>query len=149
MAVSQCIREVIKRVPEIDSDMDGQLSYLVCETDSALETPWAAIIATIIVQKAVYKHGFSEHIRFYRLRLGQHQKKDDDGGGMTQEGLRTCLSLGYSKKKTNNIIMQYGSVEFEEITEQFTFIYTHIKSIDHKQKATTKKRFKSQGARKH
>lgn len=33
----------------------------------------------------------------------------DDGGGMNPEGLRKCMSLGYSSKKTNTTIGQYGN----------------------------------------
>ncbi|PWA75347.1 histidine kinase-like ATPase, C-terminal domain-containing protein [Artemisia annua] len=33
----------------------------------------------------------------------------DDGGGMNPEGLRKCMSLGYSTKKTNDTIGQYGN----------------------------------------
>ncbi|GKB75112.1 microrchidia 2-like protein [Tanacetum coccineum] len=33
----------------------------------------------------------------------------DDGGGMNPEGLRKCMSLGYSTKKSNNTIGQYGN----------------------------------------
>ncbi|KAJ9561874.1 hypothetical protein OSB04_007034 [Centaurea solstitialis] len=33
----------------------------------------------------------------------------DDGGGMDPEGIRKCMSLGYSTKKTNNTIGQYGN----------------------------------------
>nr|GEW67819.1 protein microrchidia 2-like [Tanacetum cinerariifolium] len=32
-----------------------------------------------------------------------------DGGGMNPEGLRKCMSLGYSTKKSNNTIGQYGN----------------------------------------
>ncbi|XP_076916890.1 protein MICRORCHIDIA 2-like [Bidens hawaiensis] len=33
----------------------------------------------------------------------------DDGGGMDPDGIRKCMSLGYSTKKTNNTIGQYGN----------------------------------------
>ncbi|KAK9265940.1 hypothetical protein L1049_003464 [Liquidambar formosana] len=33
----------------------------------------------------------------------------DDGGGMDPEGIRKCMSLGYSSKKTNTTIGQYGN----------------------------------------
>ncbi|KAL7607599.1 hypothetical protein Lser_V15G19623 [Lactuca serriola] len=33
----------------------------------------------------------------------------DDGGGMDPEGMRKCMSLGYSTKKSNNTIGQYGN----------------------------------------
>ncbi|KAL5754543.1 hypothetical protein ACOSP7_022763 [Xanthoceras sorbifolium] len=33
----------------------------------------------------------------------------DDGGGMNPESLRRCMSLGYSTKKTNTTIGQYGN----------------------------------------
>ncbi|CAI9282504.1 unnamed protein product [Lactuca saligna] len=33
----------------------------------------------------------------------------DDGGGMDPEGIRKCMSLGYSTKKTNDTIGQYGN----------------------------------------
>ncbi|KAL8257182.1 hypothetical protein R6Q59_029223 [Mikania micrantha] len=33
----------------------------------------------------------------------------DDGGGMDPDGMRKCMSLGYSTKKTNNTIGQYGN----------------------------------------
>ncbi|KAI3785314.1 hypothetical protein L1987_44430 [Smallanthus sonchifolius] len=33
----------------------------------------------------------------------------DDGGGMDPDGVRKCMSLGYSTKKTNNTIGQYGN----------------------------------------
>ncbi|KAJ9562031.1 hypothetical protein OSB04_007191 [Centaurea solstitialis] len=33
----------------------------------------------------------------------------DDGGGMDPEGIRKCMSLGYSTKKTNSTIGQYGN----------------------------------------
>ncbi|KAK9948507.1 hypothetical protein M0R45_004079 [Rubus argutus] len=33
----------------------------------------------------------------------------DDGGGMNPEGLRKCMSLGYSTKKSNTTIGQYGN----------------------------------------
>lgn len=33
----------------------------------------------------------------------------DDGGGMDPEGIRKCMSLGYSSKKTNSTIGQYGN----------------------------------------
>ncbi|KAK2990451.1 hypothetical protein RJ640_011199 [Escallonia rubra] len=33
----------------------------------------------------------------------------DDGGGMDPESLRKCMSLGYSSKKTNTTIGQYGN----------------------------------------
>ncbi|KAI3767956.1 hypothetical protein L2E82_18385 [Cichorium intybus] len=33
----------------------------------------------------------------------------DDGGGMDPEGMRKCMSLGYSTKKTNDTIGQYGN----------------------------------------
>ncbi|GAV72195.1 HATPase_c_3 domain-containing protein [Cephalotus follicularis] len=33
----------------------------------------------------------------------------DDGGGMDPEGIRKCMSLGYSSKKANTTIGQYGN----------------------------------------
>ncbi|EXC35504.1 hypothetical protein L484_026811 [Morus notabilis] len=33
----------------------------------------------------------------------------DDGGGMDPQGIRKCMSLGYSTKKTNTTIGQYGN----------------------------------------
>lgn len=33
----------------------------------------------------------------------------DDGGGMDPEGIRKCMSLGYSSKKSNTTIGQYGN----------------------------------------
>ncbi|KAJ1277560.1 hypothetical protein BS78_04G013600 [Paspalum vaginatum] len=33
----------------------------------------------------------------------------DDGGGMDPEGLRRCMSLGFSTKKSNSTIGQYGN----------------------------------------
>ncbi|XP_057541592.1 protein MICRORCHIDIA 1-like isoform X1 [Amaranthus tricolor] len=33
----------------------------------------------------------------------------DDGGGMDPEGIRKCMSLGYSSKTSNNTIGQYGN----------------------------------------
>ncbi|CAN8276401.1 unnamed protein product [Cochlearia groenlandica] len=33
----------------------------------------------------------------------------DDGGGMDPDGLRKCMSLGYSSKKSNTTIGQYGN----------------------------------------
>jgi sensor histidine kinase regulating citrate/malate metabolism len=33
----------------------------------------------------------------------------DDGGGMGPEGIRQCMSLGYSRKNTNTTIGQYGN----------------------------------------
>lgn len=33
----------------------------------------------------------------------------DDGGGMDPDGIRKCMSLGYSTKKSNNTIGQYGN----------------------------------------
>ncbi|XP_038702683.1 protein MICRORCHIDIA 2-like [Tripterygium wilfordii] len=33
----------------------------------------------------------------------------DDGGGMDPEGMRKCMSLGYSSKKSNTTIGQYGN----------------------------------------
>ncbi|KAK4758770.1 hypothetical protein SAY87_020071 [Trapa incisa] len=33
----------------------------------------------------------------------------DDGGGMDPQGIRKCMSLGYSSKKTNTTIGQYGN----------------------------------------
>ncbi|CAL1361218.1 unnamed protein product [Linum trigynum] len=33
----------------------------------------------------------------------------DDGGGMTPEGIRKCMSLGYSSKKSKTTIGQYGN----------------------------------------
>ncbi|KAI3777304.1 hypothetical protein L1987_47103 [Smallanthus sonchifolius] len=33
----------------------------------------------------------------------------DDGGGMDPDGIRKCMSLGYSTKTTNNTIGQYGN----------------------------------------
>ncbi|XP_015889908.2 protein MICRORCHIDIA 2 [Ziziphus jujuba] len=33
----------------------------------------------------------------------------DDGGGMDPEGIRKCMSLGYSSKKTDTTIGQYGN----------------------------------------
>ncbi|KAF5791306.1 putative histidine kinase/HSP90-like ATPase superfamily [Helianthus annuus] len=33
----------------------------------------------------------------------------DDGGGMDPDGIRKCMSLGYSTKKANNTIGQYGN----------------------------------------
>lgn len=33
----------------------------------------------------------------------------DDGGGMDPDGIRKCMSLGYSSKKSNNTIGQYGN----------------------------------------
>ncbi|KAK9054242.1 hypothetical protein SSX86_025320 [Deinandra increscens subsp. villosa] len=33
----------------------------------------------------------------------------DDGGGMDPDGIRKCMSLGYSTKKTNSTIGQYGN----------------------------------------
>jgi len=33
----------------------------------------------------------------------------DDGGGMDPEGVRRCMSLGFSTKKSKNLIGQYGN----------------------------------------
>ncbi|PWA90528.1 signal peptide peptidase [Artemisia annua] len=40
-----------------------------------------------------------EYISQYLYGSDTRTKNSDDGGGMTPEGLRTCMSLGYSKKK--------------------------------------------------
>lgn len=36
----------------------------------------------------------------------------DDGGGMDPEGIRKCMSLGYSSKKTDTTIGQCNSLIF-------------------------------------